>query len=41
MKASMPCGLLLLLLLTIIPSTAKELRTTIVYDDAATELASA
>jgi len=41
MKASMPCGLLLILLLTVLPSTANELRTTIVYDDAATELSSA
>jgi hypothetical protein len=41
MKASMPCGLLLILLLTVLPSTANELRTTIVYDDAATELTSA
>jgi len=41
MKACMPCGLLLILLLTVLPSTANELRTTIVYDDAATELASA
>ena len=39
MKASMPCGLLLILLLTVLPSAANELRTTIVYDDAATELA--
>ena len=41
MKASMHCGLLLILLLTVLPSAAKELRTTIVYDDAATELTSA
>jgi len=41
MKASMPCGLLLLLVLTVLPSAANALRTTIVYDDAATELASA
>ncbi len=41
MKASMSCGLLLILLLTVVPSTAKELHTTIVYDDAATELTSA
>jgi hypothetical protein len=40
MKASMPCGLLLILMLTALSSTAKELRTTIVYDDAATELTS-
>ena len=41
MKASMACGLLLILMLTGLSSTAKELRTTIVYDDAATDLASA
>jgi hypothetical protein len=41
MKASMPCGLLLILVLTVLPSTAKELHATIVYDDAATELTSA
>lgn len=41
MKASMPCGLLLILLLTVLPSAAKEVRATIVYDDAATELTSA
>jgi len=41
MKASMPCGLLLIFMLTALSSTAKELRTTIVYDDAATDLASA
>ena len=41
MKASMPCGLLLILLLATVPSTAKELRTTIVYDDTATDLAAA
>src|SRR6185437_2360955 len=41
MKASMPCGLLLILMLTALSSTAKELPTTIVYDDAATDLASA
>lgn len=41
MKASMPCGLLLILLLTVLPSTANPLRTTIVYDDTATDLAAA
>jgi hypothetical protein len=41
MKASMPCGLLLIFMLTALSSTAKELRTTIVYDDAAIDLASA
>ena len=41
MRASMSSGLLLLLLLTVLPSTANALRTTIVYDDAATELTSA
>jgi hypothetical protein len=41
MKASMSSGLLLILLLAAFPSAAKELRTTIVYDDAATDLSSA
>ncbi len=41
MKASMPCGLLLILLLTVLPSAANELRTTIVYDDNVTDLAAA
>ncbi len=41
MKANISSGLLLLLMLTALPSTAKELYTTIVYDDAATELSSA
>jgi hypothetical protein len=41
MKASLPCGLLLILLLAVLPSAANPLRTTIVYDDAATELTSA
>jgi hypothetical protein len=41
MKASMSSGLLLILLLVALPSAAKELRATIVYDDAATDLASA
>jgi hypothetical protein len=38
MKASMSSGLLLVLLLAAVPASAKELRTTIVYDDAATDL---
>jgi hypothetical protein len=38
MKANMSSGLLLLLLLTVLPAAAKELRTTIVYDDVATDL---
>jgi hypothetical protein len=41
MKASMSSGLLLILLLVALPSAAKELRATIVYDDTATDLASA
>jgi hypothetical protein len=41
MKANMSSGLLLILLLVALPSAAKELRATIVYDDAATDLASA
>lgn len=41
MKASMSSGLLLILLLAAIPAAAKELHTIIVYDDAATDLASA
>jgi hypothetical protein len=41
MKASMTCGLLLILVFTALPSTANPLRTTIVYDDAATEISSA
>ena len=41
MKANVCSGLLLILVLTALPSTAKELRATIVYDDAATELTSA
>ena len=40
MKANI-CSGLLLLLLTAIPAAAKELRTTIIYDDSATDLASA
>lgn len=39
MKASVPCGLLLIFLLSVLPSAAKELRATIVYDDTATDLA--
>jgi hypothetical protein len=41
MKASMSSGLLLILLLATRPAAAKELRTTIVYDDTATDLSSA
>jgi hypothetical protein len=41
MKASMPSVLLFIFVLTALPSIAKELHTTIVYDDAATELTSA
>jgi hypothetical protein len=41
MKASMSSGLLLILLFATVPAAAKELRATIVYDDAATDLASA
>jgi hypothetical protein len=41
MKANVCSGLLLILLLTVVPSTANELRTTIVYDDTATDLAAA
>jgi hypothetical protein len=40
MKANVCSGLLLILLLAVLPSAAKELHTTIVYDDAATELTS-
>jgi hypothetical protein len=38
MKANMSSGLLLLFLLTVLPAAAKELRTTIVYDDVATDV---
>lgn len=38
MKASTSSGLLLLLLFTVLPAAAKELRTTIVYDDVATDI---
>jgi len=41
MKASMSSGLLLILLFATVPAAAKELRATIVYDDSATNLASA
>jgi len=41
MKANVSSGLLLILLLATIPAAAKELRTTIVYDDTATDLAAA
>jgi hypothetical protein len=41
MKASMSYGLLLILLLATVPAAAKELRTTIVYDDNVTDLAAA
>jgi hypothetical protein len=39
MKANVCSGLLLILLLTVVPSTANELRATMVYDDTATDLA--
>ncbi|MCU1255256.1 MAG: TlpA family protein disulfide reductase [Candidatus Angelobacter sp.] len=41
MKVNMFSGLLLILLLATVPAAAKELRATIVYDDTATELATA
>jgi hypothetical protein len=41
MKANVCSGLLLILVLTALPSAAKELHTTIVYDDTATDLAAA
>src|SRR5947209_170485 len=41
MKASISSGLLLLLMLTALPSMANPLRTTIVYDDIATDIAAA
>jgi hypothetical protein len=41
MKASMSSGLLLILLLATASSAAKELRATIVYDDAATDVSAA
>ena len=40
MKASMSSGLLLLFLFAILPAAAKELRTTVVYDDQATDVTS-
>jgi hypothetical protein len=39
MKANVCSGLLLILLFTVVPSTAKEIHATIVYDDMATSLA--
>jgi len=41
MKANIPCSLIFLLLLATLPSAAKEVHATIVYDDAATDLTSA
>jgi hypothetical protein len=41
MKASMSSGLLLIVLFATVPAAAKELHTTIVYDDTATDLAAA
>jgi hypothetical protein len=41
MKANVCSGLLLILLFTVVPSTAKEIHATIVYDDMATSLAAA
>ena len=41
MKANVCSGLLLLLLLTAIPTAAKEQRATIVYDDVATDISAA
>jgi hypothetical protein len=41
MKASMSSGLLLILLLATVSSAAKELRATIVYNDAATDVSAA
>ena len=41
MKATMSSGLLLILLFATVPAAAKELRATIVYDDAATDLTAA
>ena len=41
MKASMSSGLLLILLFATVPAAAKELRATIVYDDAVTDITSA
>ena len=41
MKANIPGSLIFLLLLAAIPSAAKELRTTMIYDDTATDLSAA
>jgi len=41
MKANVCSGLLLILLLATVPATGKEVRATIVYDDTATDLATA
>src|SRR6476661_6172537 len=41
MKAGMPCGLLLILVFAVLPATANPLRTTIVYDDVATDVSTA
>jgi hypothetical protein len=41
MKVNMSFGLLLILVLATLPAAAKELHTTIVYDDTATDLAAA
>jgi len=41
MKAGMPCGLLLILVLAVLPSAANPLRTTLVYDDVATDVSTA
>src|ERR1051326_727048 len=41
MKANAYSGILIVLLLAALPSAAKELHTTIVYDDTATDLTSA
>jgi hypothetical protein len=41
MKANVCSGLLFILLFTVVPSTAKEIHATIVYDDMATSLAAA
>ena len=41
MKASMGSGLLLILLLATVPTAAKEVHATIVYDDTATDLTAA
>lgn len=41
MKANISSGLLLMLLLTVLPATAKEIHATIVYDDVATDIGTA